>query len=133
MLLAHLDVVVSKLILVMLVLGALDFVFVGILGVLVEVGLTLTVNANLKYLAGDRVGATSSDGILDGLEGLVDGCEGIEVGALDAWLEGCFSLLGGGDRLLNALDELNETFCNIHLTVTFIPIDDKIELSKLDC
>jgi hypothetical protein len=103
-LLAHLDVVVSKLILVMLVLGALDFVFVGILGVLVEVGLTLAVNANLKYLAGVRVGATSSDGILDGLEGLVDGCEGIEVGALDTWLEGGLSLLGGGDRLLDALD-----------------------------
>jgi hypothetical protein len=96
MLLAHLDVVVCKLILIMLILGALDLVFVGILGVLVEVGLTLAVDANLKYLAGVRVGTTGSDGVLDGLEGLVDCSEGIEVGALNTWLEGGLSLLGGG-------------------------------------
>lgn len=116
----------------MLVLGALDLVFVGILGVLVEVGLALAVNADLKNLAGVRVGTAGSDGILDGLEGLVDGCEGIEVGALDTWLEGGLSLLGRLDRLLDALDELNETFCHIYLTVTIIPIYDEIELSKLD-
>lgn len=81
----------------MLVLGTLDLVFVGILGVLIEVRLTLAVDANLKYLAGVRVGTAGSDSILDGLEGLVDGCEGIEVGALDTWLEGGLSLLGGGD------------------------------------
>ena len=80
----------------MLVLGTLNLVFVGILGVLVEVGLTLAVDANLKYLAGVRVGTTGSDGVLDGLEGLVDCSEGIEVGALNTWLEGGLSLLGGG-------------------------------------
>ena len=95
-LLAHLYVVVCELILIMLVLGSLDLVFVGILGVLVEVGLTLAVDANLKYLAGVRVGTTGSDGVLDGLEGLVDCSEGIEVGALNTWLEGGLSLLGGG-------------------------------------
>jgi hypothetical protein len=116
----------------MLVLSSLNLVFVGILGVLIEVRLTLAVDANLKYLAGVRVGTTGSDGILDGLEGLVDGCEGIEVGALDTWLEGGLTLLGGGDRLLDALDELNEAFCHIYLTVAFIPIDNQIELSKLD-
>ena len=116
----------------MLILGTLDLVFVGILGVLVEVGLTLAVNANLEYLAGVRIGTTGSDGVLDGLEGLVDGCEGIKVGALDTWLEGGLTLLGGGDRLLDALDELNEAFCHIYLTVAFIPIDNQIELSKLD-
>jgi hypothetical protein len=116
----------------MLVLGSLDLVFVSILGVLVEVRLALTVNTNLKYLAGVRVGPAGSDSVLDGLEGLVDGCEGIEVGALDTRLEGGLSLLGGGDRLLDALDELNEAFCRIYLTVTFIAIYDQIELSKLD-
>ena len=116
----------------MLILGTLDLVFVGILGVLVEVGLALAVNANLEYLAGVRVGTAGSDSILDGLEGLVDGCEGIEVGALDTWLEGGLTLLGGGDRLLDALDELNEAFCHIYLAVAFIPIDYQIELSKLD-
>ena len=116
----------------MLVLGTLNLVFVSILGVLVEVGLALAVDADLKYLAGVRVGTAGSDSILDGLERLVNGCEGIEVGALDTWLEGGLTLLGGGDRLLDALDELNEAFCHIYLTVTFIAIYDQIELSKLD-
>jgi hypothetical protein len=35
----------------MLVLGTFDFIFVGILGVLVEVGLPLAVNADLENLA----------------------------------------------------------------------------------
>ena len=48
----------------MLVLGTLDFVFVGILGVLVEVGLTLAVDADLEYFAGVTVCTTGSDSIL---------------------------------------------------------------------
>ena len=52
----------------MLVLGALDFVFVGILGVLVEVGLPLAVDADFEHFAGVTVGTAGSDGILDGLE-----------------------------------------------------------------
>lgn len=68
MLLAHLNIIVCELILIMLVLGALDFVFVGILGVLVEVGLPLAVDADLEYLAGVTVGTAGRDSILDGLE-----------------------------------------------------------------
>jgi hypothetical protein len=41
-------------------------------------------------------------------------------------------LLGGGDRLLDALNKLNEAFCHIYLTVSLIAINDQIELSKLD-
>jgi hypothetical protein len=52
----------------MLVLGTFDFVFVGILGILVEVGLPLAVNADLENLAGVTVGTTGSDCILDGFE-----------------------------------------------------------------
>lgn len=52
----------------MLVLGTLDFVLVGILGVFVEVGLPLAVKADLEYLAGVTVGPTGSDCILDSLE-----------------------------------------------------------------
>jgi hypothetical protein len=68
MLLADFDVIISKLILIMLVLCTLDFILVGILGVLVEVGLPLAVDANLEYLAGVTVGTTGSDSILDGFE-----------------------------------------------------------------
>jgi hypothetical protein len=68
MLLAHLDIIICKLILIMLVLGALDFIFVGILGVLVEVGLPLSVDADLEHLAGVTVGTAGSDSILDGFE-----------------------------------------------------------------
>jgi hypothetical protein len=63
----------------MLVLGTFDFVFVGILGVLVEVGLPLAVNADLEHLAGFTVGTTGSDCILDGFERLINACKGIEV------------------------------------------------------
>ncbi len=52
----------------MLVLGTLDFVFVGILGVLVEVGLPLAVDADLEHLAGVTVGTTGSDSIFYGFE-----------------------------------------------------------------
>lgn len=44
--LAHLDIVVSELILVMLVLRALNLVLVRVLRVLVEVRLSLAVDAN---------------------------------------------------------------------------------------
>jgi hypothetical protein len=51
MILAHFDIVISKLILIMLVLCAFNFVLVCVFGVLIEVGLSLTVDTDSKELS----------------------------------------------------------------------------------
>lgn len=52
MLVAHFQVIVCELVLVMLVLGSFYFILVCVFGFLVEVGVPLTVYANPEYLVG---------------------------------------------------------------------------------
>jgi hypothetical protein len=51
MILAHFDIVISKLILIMLVLCTFNFVLVCVFGVLIEVGLSLAVDADSEELS----------------------------------------------------------------------------------
>ena len=51
MILAHFDIVISKLILIMLVLCSFNLILVCIFGVLVEVGLSLTVDTDSEELS----------------------------------------------------------------------------------
>jgi hypothetical protein len=51
MILAHFDIVISKLILIMLVLCTFNFVLVCVFGVLIEVGLSLAVDTDSEELS----------------------------------------------------------------------------------
>ena len=88
--LADLDIVISELILIMLVLCAFHLVFVGIFRVLVEVGLSLTVDADPEELATIVVCPGGSDRILNYFECFVDCCKCIEISAFYSWLECSF-------------------------------------------
>lgn len=77
--LAHLDIVVSELILVMLVLRALNLVLVRVLRVLVEVRLSLAVNADPEQFATVVIRSRGRDRILNYFECFVDCCKGIEI------------------------------------------------------
>jgi hypothetical protein len=52
----------------MLILGAFNFIFIGILRILVEVGLALAVYAYSKNLSGFGVSSTGCNCIFDNLE-----------------------------------------------------------------
>jgi uncharacterized membrane protein YuzA (DUF378 family) len=79
MILAYFDVIVCKLILVMLILCTLNFVFVGVLRVFIEVGLTLAVDTYPEQFAAVIVGSTRCDCIFDHFESLVDSSECIKI------------------------------------------------------
>ena len=79
MILAHLDIVVSELILVMLVLRALYLVLVRVLRVLVEVRLSLAIDADPEQFATVVIRSGGRDRILDYFECFVDCSKGIEI------------------------------------------------------
>lgn len=93
MLLAYFEVVISKLILVVLVLSTFNFILVGIFGVLVEIGLALTVNAYLEHFLGFTISTRCSDSIFDCFESLVDICECVKVSTFNVWLKGSLTTL----------------------------------------
>ena len=68
MFLTYFQIVISKLFLVMLVLSALHLVFIGILRVLIEVGLSLTVDSDFKDLSMLVVSSTGDYSIFDGFK-----------------------------------------------------------------
>lgn len=88
--LTDLDIVISELILIMLVLCAFHLVFVGVFRVLVEVGLSLTVDADSEELATIVVCPGGSDRILNYFECFVDCCKCIEISAFYSWLKCSF-------------------------------------------
>jgi hypothetical protein len=79
MILAYFDVIVCKLILVMLILGTLNLIFVGVLRVFIEVGLTLAVDTYPEQFAAIIVSSACCDGIFYHFECLVDSSECIKI------------------------------------------------------
>lgn len=79
MILAHFDVIVCKLILVMLILCTLNLVFVGVLRVFIKVGLTLTVDTNPEQFAAVIVSSACCYGIFDHFECFIDSSECIKI------------------------------------------------------
>jgi hypothetical protein len=90
MILAHLDIVVSELILVMLVLRALYLILVRVLRVLVEVRLSLAVDADPEQFSTVVIRSGGRDRILDYFECFVDCCKGIEISTFYSWLKCSF-------------------------------------------
>jgi hypothetical protein len=91
MFLTHFQIVVSKLFLVMLVLSAFHLVFIGVLWVLIEVRLSLTVDADFKNLSMLGVSSTCGYSVFYGFKRLIDASECVEIYTFDSWLETLFS------------------------------------------
>ncbi len=145
MILAHLDVIISKLILIVLVLGSLNFILVSIFRVLIKIRLSLAVDANSEQFAAIVVSTAGSDSILDHLECLINCRKCIEISAFNSGFK-C-SFLSSKVYLCNGktytrfrslysfshiLSEFNVCFRDINSSIGLMTINYEVKFGKFN-